>query len=81
MRCTFASLCLLPVFNISCLLLATSAAAQTYKVVDLGTFSDDDRSAANSINHAGVVVGVSVISAQGDPVVSPDISHALSTAP
>jgi hypothetical protein len=37
MLCSFASLCPLPVFNISCLLPATSAAAQTYKVIDLGT--------------------------------------------
>jgi hypothetical protein len=78
MRCSFASLCLLPVSNICCLLLATSAPAQTYKVIDLGTFSGDDRSAAKSINDAGDVVGLSLKSIQGDPVVSPDISMPFS---
>jgi probable HAF family extracellular repeat protein len=76
MRRSFASLCLLPVLTLSCLLLATSSAvAQTYKVIDLGLFSGDDRSAANSINDAGDVVGVSVKSGPGDPVVSPDLNH------
>ena len=65
MRCYVASLCILPGFNTSCLLLATSAAAQTYKLIDLGGFSGDDRSTANSIHDAGVCTQSSTASTSG----------------
>ncbi len=76
---TFASLCLLPALNLSCLLLAApSAVAQTYKVINLGTFSGDYRSVGNSIDDAGDVVGVSVTAGDSaDPIVFPEVFHAF----
>jgi hypothetical protein len=63
---TFASLCLLPVLNLSCLLLATPATVtETSKVIDLGLFSGDDRGAVECFDDAARKLG------QGEPVVTP----------
>ena len=68
----------LPALSISCFLVASSAAfAQTYKVIDLGILPGDDRSVAYAVNDAGKVVGSSIKSGGGDPVVDPDIPHAF----
>ena len=75
---SLSKLRILPCIAGATLLLSASANhAQTYKVIDLGTYPGDVRSIANGVDDAGDVVGTSFSAGSPDPVVSPPQSHAF----